>query len=176
MIKKLTLLAFILCILSCTQKQDKKSNVQKPDAPATTSFATPRMTLVGATQQAALTWKDYQEFVTQLENYDHKKGTTDRLIELLNNAESNIPEALNEQPVRSRIVVAKSKLGTYRSYLSYTNQTNKEQIKRYNAFILAWDQLTTQLNEKLTYDQLESDLLDKLQGDFQQIADSINTP
>jgi hypothetical protein len=171
---KLSLLIVLVIALSaCTKKtQGEKPMQEKNDATAV-SYASSRMTLVGEAQQAALAWEDYQKFMTELENYDHSKPATNRLVELADAMSNTIPSTLAEQPVLSRLVVLRSRIGVYGSAIRNNNLSKNERIIKYNEFVLALDQLHIQLNEKPNYDNKIDDLMNILEGEFEVPADSL---
>lgn len=163
---------FLTTCTSNVQNLDDDTPVENGKAG---TYVTAKITLVGDAQQAALSWNDYQSFITELENYDHSKKATDRMTELVDNMSNTIPASLVEQPVSSRLVVLQSKLGTYKSAVRNTEMSKKEKVRRYNEFILALDQFHVQLNEKLNYQAKIDELLNTLKADFDQPLDSIPT-
>ena len=171
--KTLTSILLLLLMAACTQKKrsDFTDKPVKSDGNAT--YAQSKMTLVGEAQQAAITWEDYQQFITELENYDHSKPATNRLTELADNMVNSIPSNLIEQPVMTRLLVLRTRIGIYGSSIRNNSISKKERVKKYNDMILALDQFHIQLNEKLNYDQNILDLLKTLESEFEEPTDSI---
>lgn len=163
----------LLLLASCTKKPQGTDDTLVENDTLVISYARPQMTLVGEAQQAALLWTDYQNFMTELENYDHSKPATNRLVELAGSMGNSIPTALTEQPVQSRIIVLRTTLGVYASAIRNKTMSKNERIKKYNEFVLATDQLHVQLNNKLNYDARIQQLIETLQGEFEQRADTL---
>lgn len=171
--KILTPILLMLLMVACTQKKRTDSTETPVSDDDTAIYAQSKMTLVGEAQQVAITWEDYQQFITELENYDHSKPATNRLTELADNMVASIPRDLIEQPVMSRLVVLRTRIGIYGSAIRNKSLSKKERVKKYNDMILALDQFHIQLNEKLNYDQNILDLLKTLEGEFQEPTDTI---
>ncbi|MDP5077992.1 MAG: hypothetical protein NWQ19_07850 [Nonlabens sp.] len=171
--KILTPILLMLLMVACTQKKRTDAAETPVSDDDTAIYAHSKMTLVGEAQQVAITWEDYQQFITELENYDHSKPATNRLTELADNMVASIPSDLIEQPVMSRLVVLRTRIGIYGSAIRNNSISKKERVKKYNDMILALDQFHIQLNEKLNYDQNILDLLKTLEGEFEEPTDSI---
>ncbi|MDP5099933.1 MAG: hypothetical protein NWQ09_01285, partial [Nonlabens sp.] len=71
--KILTPILLMLLMVACTQKKRTDSTETPVSDDDTAIYAQSKMTLVGEAQQAAISWEDYQQFITELENYDHSK-------------------------------------------------------------------------------------------------------
>jgi hypothetical protein len=165
--------------LVCCQQQQEQDQNDKPDLKLSElQFQESQIALVGEASDLVSTWKEYQEFQTAMENFDHKARTAASLAILVQNLAPSLPAQLDAQRIRSRIKVMETRIKSYASYLNYTTRTASGHEQRYNDFILTVDQFKNQLNEKAQFDRIQRDILEELKEDLapvnsNQPADSI---
>ncbi|WP_298949865.1 hypothetical protein [uncultured Nonlabens sp.] len=142
---RLSILFFWLIIACKPEPADVPTSEDQIDY-STMNLSVTKMALVGKAQKEALKWVDYQNLITGLENYDHSITTTNELIEHLDKMIALKDGAFYDQTILSRILVLKTRLSIYKSYLGYRIKTTEDLQRKYNDIITALDQLTDQMN------------------------------
>lgn len=114
----------------------------------------------------SLEWNGYQNFKTELENYDHSPAGTSRLLQSSADMLQIADSSLVDLPVRSRTLILQTRVGMLNSFLNYTVKTAADHEKKYNDMITAWDEVKNQLNIKLNdTDPSRQELIDMLKGE-----------
>ncbi|OUS17768.1 hypothetical protein A9Q93_04765 [Nonlabens dokdonensis] len=161
---RVTLLFFLL-LIACKPAPVEESSQDQLDF-TTLGLKSTNMTLIGEAQKKALEWNSFQNLLTGIENYDHSTASTLKLIEHLNDMLENPVDDFNDQPIISRIVVLKTRLHIYKSYLSYRIKEPTEIERKYNDIIQALDELVLQMNWKINeFNRPNKALLDILKAD-----------
>ncbi|AZQ43477.1 hypothetical protein [Nonlabens ponticola] len=156
--------------MSCNNQEDDVSTETTDLNLSEIEFAQQQISLVGDARASASDWQEFERFQTALENYDHSKAATTRLATHAESMLENVPDAFDEQRIKSRIKVLLVRSRSYESYLSYTTRTASEHQDRYNGIILATDQLIAAMNEKEEYDRNQRQALEDLKNDLPPAA------
>lgn len=162
----LLFLFFSFSLLSCNKNEEKEPATESVNL-AEIDFATPQIALVGDARSLASGWEEYQRFETAMENYDHSEQATARLAMAAQEMEQDINMQLNNQPIRSRLIVLISRIKAYESFLQYRVKTAAQHQEYYNAIIVALDNFNNQLNEKSQVDRMQLELIEELKNDLQ---------
>lgn len=124
------------------------------------------MVLVGNAQKKALEWNSFQNLLTGLENYDHSITATNKLIDHVNDMLENPIDDFINQAITSRLIVIKTRLHIYKSYLGYRIKKPEELERKYNNIITALDEFILHINWKINeFDQSNKTLLEILKAD-----------
>ncbi|WP_194851894.1 hypothetical protein [Nonlabens antarcticus] len=156
-------IGFIL--ISCNE-QEKQDDTRDPINLAEINFASTKMVLVGDAKAAASDWVEYTRLETALENYDHSVSATEQMASITSDMRTSIPLELNNQPIRSRLLVLQTKIKVYQSFLQHSSKTAAEHQQLYNAVTLALDNFIGQLNEVYIRDLQMKELIDELKGEL----------
>ncbi len=167
---------FTIIISSCTPKKQQQQLVNEQSNAVGKEYNRVQINLIEDAQQATRNWESYQKFKTELENYDHSKAATTRLIDHAASMYTSVPSPLVEQPILSRLVVLQTRLGIYAAALRNKSMPKATRIKKYNDMILAIDQLHMQLNEKLGFQQNIDNLYQQLKTKYTVPVDSLAVP
>lgn len=137
---------FLFLIVACKPAPSDTSSKSNQLDYSTMNLKVTKMALVGKAQKESLKWQDYQDLITGLENYDHSISMTNKIIDHVDKMIEVKDGAFNHQTILSRMLVLKTRLSIYKSYLGYRIKTTDASIKKYNDIIIALDQLTDQMN------------------------------
>ncbi|AGC76918.1 hypothetical protein LX97_03287 [Nonlabens dokdonensis] len=172
---RIFIIAFLL-LVACKPAPVEESKQDQLDF-AALALRSSQMTLIGNAQKKALDWNSFQNLLTGLENYDHSIPATNKLIDHVNDMLENPIDDFVDQAIISRLIVLKTRLHIYKSYLGYRIKESAEIEKKYNDIILALDELVLQINWKINeFDQPNKTLLEILKADLEaQKNDSIPT-
>ncbi len=159
---------FLLSLAACNE-QTQEQPQQAPVNIADVKFAETKIALVGEARQEANNWIEYTKFETALENYDHSDVATQQLATLVKNMRETIPANLDNQAIKSRLLVLETRIKSYQSFLNYNSKTKEQYTSYFNAFTTALDQLRGQLNEKLEIDRQTTELIEELKNDLRDL-------
>ena len=153
----------LLTLASISWTDEPQENVVYENANVSTiKFEVLNSAPVAKSQQIASDWKSYNEFITALENNTHTVNSIDRLYLLSGNMLNDLPSFFDSQIIRSRILVLQTRLGSYKSFLSYRSKPKDEYKKRYGEVITALENLIGQMNEKEFTDRMSNELINEL--------------
>ncbi|WP_405378095.1 hypothetical protein [Nonlabens sp. Asnod3-A02] len=158
---------FLFLIVACRPAPADVSTKSNQIDYSTMNLSVTKMALVGEAQKEALKWVDYQNLITGLENYDHSIGMTNELIDHVDKMLKLEDSAFNDQTILSRMLVLKTRLSIYKSYLGYRIKTPEDSQRKYNDIITALDQLTDQMNWfKNEFESSNRETLEDLKADL----------
>ncbi len=143
------LLILFIIFISCG---DEQNSVQLPQDSYTISdleLNKSKVDLEGQALKKSLEWNGYQNFKTELENYDHSPTSTTRLLESTADMLITADSSVIDLPIRSRTLILRTRVGMLNSFLNYTVKTAADHEKKYNEMITAWDEVKTQMNLKI---------------------------
>ena len=160
------LLIVLILFVSCG---DEQNAVQLPQETYTVSdleLEKSKVDLEGQALKKSLEWNGYQNFKTELENYDHSPTSTTRLLESTADMLITADSSVVDLPIRSRTLILRTRVGMLNSFLNYTVKTAADHEKKYNEMITAWDEVKNQLNIKLNAtDPSRQELIEMLKGE-----------
>ncbi|ARN79042.1 hypothetical protein BST97_14175 [Nonlabens spongiae] len=160
------LLIVLILFVSCG---DEQNSVQLPQETYTVSdlkLKQSQINLEGQALKKSLEWNGFQNFKTQLENYDHSPNSTKQLLESTADMLITADSSVIDLPIRSRTLILRTRVGMLNSFLNYTVKTAADHEKKYNEMITAWDEVKNQLNIKLNAtDPSRQELIEMLKGE-----------
>lgn len=160
MFKYFTILLGFL-ILNCTSSSEKKNventstnkvNLLKKESISKLKFND--IILDNSAKKLTQEWKSYaliNEAILDLKNFKFSFFTKEKdifnttLIEL----KTTIPEALNSQPIKSRVLVLQNQLYRFQEELTIKKQLRKDDIVFIKDVFVALSNLNLQINKKL---------------------------
>ena len=159
---------FLIFILLSSCGEDKKQvAVQLDDYRVSElQLAAAQVNLKGEALKKSLEWNEYQDFATAMENFDHSKASSNRLLQSSAALVTEVDTTFSATPIVSRARVLQTKAGILSSFLGYTIKTPEQHTLKYNEMITAWDELKRQMNLEINENEKSrQELLDILRNE-----------
>lgn len=164
-----SLLLLLILLSSCNDEQKKTVVDQDDYRISDLELRTTRVELKGKALKKSLEWNEYQNFVTSMENYDHSKASSERLLQSTSELVNEVDSAFSKPPIVSRALVLQTKTGVLSSFLGYTVKTPEQHTSKYNEMIVAWDELKKQINLEINENEQSRQVLLEILRNEQRI-------
>lgn len=163
--KKIFLLFILMGFMSCKKKQDDKpavlDNTQKKESKITKqtieNLKYQDYLLDDKSERLIENWPKYQELIAQVEllkqaDFSFFKGDKETIRGLITDLKAEIPEQVNSNPVKSRIVVVETSILKLHNELNLDYPNREELLESIREVLFAMSNLNLQVNKKLEFD------------------------